>query len=74
MAQRIGEILFQVGGMMTLIGFILVRYPNAFSWFGRLPGDFMTDTVIAPIASMFAISVGFSLLSWLFRALLRLIR
>ncbi|MDD3598825.1 MAG: DUF2905 family protein [Bacillota bacterium] len=74
MAQRIGEILFQAGGIMTLIGLILVRYPNAFSWFGRLPGDFMTETVIAPISSMLAISVGLSVLSWILRALLRLIR
>ncbi|HHY63325.1 MAG: DUF2905 family protein [Bacillota bacterium] len=74
MAQRIGAILFQIGGMMTVIGFILVRHPKAFSWFGHLPGDFMTETVIAPIASMLVISLGLSALSWICGALLRLIR
>lgn len=74
MAQRIGAALFQIGGMMFLIGLMLVRFPGAFSWFGRLPGDIMTPHVIAPFASMLLISLGLSGLSWAFGALLRLIR
>ncbi|HNY68790.1 MAG TPA: DUF2905 family protein [Bacillota bacterium] len=74
MAQRIGSALFQIGGMMFLIGLILVRFPGAFSWFGRLPGDIMTEHVIAPFTSMLIISAGLSVLSWVFSALLRLIR
>ena len=74
MAQRIGSALFQIGGIMLLIGLILVRFPCAFSWFGRLPGDIMTEHVIAPFTSMLIISAGLSVLSWVFSALLRLIR
>jgi len=73
-AQRIGSALFQIGGMMFLIGLILVRFPGAFSWFGRLPGDIMTEHVIAPFTSMLIVSVGLSGLSWVFSALLRLMR
>jgi len=74
MAQRIGSALFQIGGMMFLIGLALIRFPNAFSWFGRLPGDIMTEHVIAPFTSMLIISLGISGLSWIFSALLRLLR
>ena len=74
MAQRIGSALFQIGGMMFLIGLILVRFPGALSWFGRLPGDIMTEHVIAPFTSMLIISLGISGLSWIFSALLRLLR
>jgi len=74
MAQRIGSALFQIGGMMFLIGLTLVRFPNAFSWFGRLPGDIMTEHVIAPFTSMLIVSLGISGLSWVFSALLRLMR
>jgi len=74
MAQRIGSALFQIGGMMLLIGLALVRFPNAFSWFGHLPGDIMTEHVIAPFASMLVVSLAISGLSRLFSALLRLIR
>jgi len=74
MAQRIGSALFQIGGMMFLIGLALIRFPNAFSWFGHLPGDIMTEHVIAPFASMLVVSLAISGLSRLFSALLRLIR
>ncbi|OPZ65704.1 MAG: hypothetical protein BWY85_00399 [Firmicutes bacterium ADurb.Bin506] len=74
MAGRIGAALFQIGGMMTLAGFVLLKWPNAFSWFGKLPGDIMTEHVIAPFASMLIVSAGLSALSWIFSALLRLIR
>ena len=73
-SQRIGSALFQIGGMMFLIGLILVRFPGAFSWFGRLPGDIMTEHVIAPFTSMLIVSVGLSGLSWVFSALIRLMR
>ena len=74
MAQRIGSALFQIGGMMFLIGLTLILFPNAFSWFGRLPGDIMTEHVIAPFTSMLVVSLGLSGLSWVFSALLRLLR
>jgi hypothetical protein len=74
MASRIGATLFQLGGMAATIGFILMRWPGAFSWFGKLPGDIMTEHVIAPFTSMLVISAGLSALSWVFSALIRLIR
>jgi len=74
MAQRIGSALFQIGGIMLLIGLILVRFPGASAWFGRLPGDIMTEHVIAPFTSMLVVSLGLSGLSWVFSALLRLLR
>ncbi|MEA4884941.1 MAG: DUF2905 family protein [Clostridia bacterium] len=72
--QRIGAVLFQAGGMMLTVGLVLVRWPKAISWFGKLPGDIMTANVIAPFTSMLLASLAVSALSWLFSALLRLIR
>ena len=63
LAGRIGAALFQIGGMMALAGFVLIKWPNAFAWFGRLPGDVMTEHVIAPFASMLVVSAGLSALS-----------
>lgn len=74
MASKIGVALFQLGGIMALIGLVLIRRPDAFAWFGRLPGDIMTEHVIAPFTSMLVISAGLSALSWILSALSRIIR
>ncbi|MCR4426462.1 MAG: DUF2905 family protein [Firmicutes bacterium] len=74
MIQRIGETLFQLGGMMFVAGLVMVKFPGLFGWFGKLPGDFMTPNVFAPFGSMIVVSMVVSGLSLFFGMLLRLIK
>lgn len=55
------KFLFLVGGIAFLLGLLLWIWPNAFSWFGRLPGDIRhqspTSRVYIPITSMIVVSI-----------------
>lgn len=64
--------IFIVIGVVFLLGGLLLHfYPNALSWFGRLPGDIRIEgentRFYFPITTMIIISVILSLLSFLFR-------
>ena len=71
---KIGESLFSVGGTMLVAGLVMARFPQAISWFGKLPGDFMNERVIAPVVSLIIVSVSLSLVSALFGLLIRVVR
>lgn len=71
---KIGESLFSVGGTMLVAGLIMAKFPQAISWFGKLPGDFMNERVIAPVVSLIVISISLSLVSALFGLLIRVVR
>jgi hypothetical protein len=62
-----GLILAGLG--LALLGVVLLFFPRAFAWFGRLPGDIRTETVFFPVTSMLLISGAltllFNLLNWL---------
>jgi hypothetical protein len=72
----LGRILLFGGLFLIAVGAVLVRWPNLFSWFGRLPGDFRVQgdkvSFVFPLTSMIIVSVLFTiginlmarLLSW----------
>ena len=64
------KIFILIGVLFIAVGTLLYFVPNAFSWFGKLPGDISTagdqTKVFIPITSMIVISVVLSLLLTLF--------
>jgi len=61
-----GKILI-VGGLVAgLVGLVMRFAPQAFSWFGKLPGDIRYEKgnmkFFFPITTMILVSVGISLL------------
>jgi len=60
-----------IGGLILIIGAILYFFPNAFSWFGNLPGDFKREgdnsSFYFPFTSMIIVSIVFNILLRIFR-------
>ena len=65
-----GKILIVVGLAVVVAGLIIQFAPQAFSWFGKLPGDIRYERgnmkFFFPITTMILVSVGISLLVKLF--------
>jgi len=65
-----GKILIVVGLALVVAGLIIQFAPQAFSWFGKLPGDIRYEKgnmkFFFPITTMILLSVGISLLVKLF--------
>jgi H+/Cl- antiporter ClcA len=65
------KVFITIGIIAVIIGVVLHYLPNAFSWFGRLPGDIRIErengAFYFPITSMIIVSIVLSLISWLFR-------
>ena len=65
------KVLMILGVAVFLIGALIFFFPNAFSWFGRLPGDIRIErdngAFYFPITTMIIISVILSLLAHLLR-------
>ena len=61
-----GKILIVVGLAVVVAGLIIQFAPQAFSWFGKLPGDIRYEKgnmkFFFPITTMILLSVGISLL------------
>ena len=61
-----GKILIVVGLLALVAGLIIQFAPQAFSWFGKLPGDIRYEKgnmkFFFPITTMILLSVGISLL------------
>lgn len=59
------KLIITIGLGVVLIGMVLMFFPNAFKWFGNLPGDFKSkgDNVsfFFPLTSMILISIVFNL-------------
>lgn len=66
-----GKLLIIIGGCIFLIGLVVTFLPNAFSWFGNLPGDIKyqseNTSVFIPITSVIVLSVVLNLVLLLFR-------
>jgi hypothetical protein len=64
-----GRFIVLAGALLIIVG--LVVWSGALGWFGRLPGDIRiereTVRVYVPIVSMLLLSVGFSVLLYLYR-------
>jgi len=65
-----GKILIVVGLLAVVAGLIIQFAPQAFSWFGKLPGDIRYEKgnfkFFFPLTTMILLSVGVSLLLKLF--------
>ena len=65
-----GKILIVVGLVVVVAGLIIQFAPQAFSWFGKLPGDIRYEKgnfkLFFPLTTMILLSVGVSLLLKLF--------
>ena len=65
-----GKILIVVGLVAVVAGLIIQFAPQAFSWFGKLPGDIRYEKgnfkFFFPLTTMILLSVGISLLLKLF--------
>ena len=65
-----GKILIVVGLAVVVAELIIQFAPQAFSWFGKLPGDIRYERgnmkFFFPITTMILVSVGISLLLKLF--------
>ena len=69
---RVARVLIFIGLGIATLGVVLLVFPRAFAWFGRLPGDVRTDTVFFPVTSMLLISgvltLLINLLAWFGRS------
>lgn len=58
---EMGKLLIYIGLALVAIGLVHHYFPNAFSWFGRLPGDIRIETesggIYIPVVSMILVSV-----------------
>ena len=65
-----GKVLIVVGLVAVLVGLVMQFAPQAFSWFGKLPGDIRYEKgnmkFFFLITTMILLSVGVSLLLKLF--------
>ena len=65
-----GKILIVVGLVAVVAGLIIQFAPQAFSWFGKLPGDIRYEKgnfkFFFPLTTMILLSIGISLLLKLF--------
>jgi len=67
----VGKTLMIAGAVLVVVGLVLHFFPNAFGWFGRLPGDIRIErehgVFYFPITSMIVVSVVLSLVAMLWR-------
>ena len=65
-----GKILIVVGLLSVVVGLVIQFAPQAFSWFGKLPGDIRYEKgnlkFFFPLTTMILLSFGISLLLKLF--------
>jgi hypothetical protein len=68
--ENLGKILIALGVALLVLGLVVWFAADKLSWFGRLPGDIAVERpgfrFYAPITTMLLLSVGLSLLMWLF--------
>ena len=64
--KLMGKVLIVVGLVAVLVGLVMQFAPQAFSWFGKLPGDIRYEKgnfkFFFPLTTMILLSVGISLL------------
>ncbi|WP_317930692.1 DUF2905 family protein [Halioxenophilus sp. WMMB6] len=65
------KLLMILGAVIFVVGVVCYLFPQAFTWFGRLPGDIRIETktggLYIPVVSLLLISLVLSLLLNLFR-------
>ena len=74
MLERIGRVLFSLGGSMLVVGILLVKLPGLSSFLGNLPGDIEKGKALFLIGTSVVISLVFSGLSLLFGWISKIIK
>ncbi|MGE3537160.1 MAG: DUF2905 domain-containing protein [Candidatus Tectimicrobiota bacterium] len=75
--EQLGKMLVSLGAGLCLLGLLLWFLAEKISlgWFGRLPGDIRLERpgfqFYAPLTTMLLLSLGLSLLLWLFNKFFR---
>lgn len=73
MSPQTGKYLVFAGLAIVGLGLIIYLFPNAFKWFGRLPGDIRIERenfkLYFPIVTMILLSLLFTLIINIFRRL-----
>jgi hypothetical protein len=68
--ENLGKLIVGLGVACIIIGGFIWLAADKLSWFGNLPGDIRVERpgfrFYAPITTMLLLSVGLSLLFWLF--------
>jgi hypothetical protein len=68
--EHLGKVLVGLGVVLIVVGSVFWFAADKLRWFGRLPGDIAIErpgfSVYAPITTMLLLSVGVSVLLWLF--------
>jgi H+/Cl- antiporter ClcA len=73
MNSQAGKYIIIIGISIVVVGLIIYFFPNAFKWFGRLPGDVRIEKenfkVYFPITTMILLSVLLTLILSLLKKL-----
>ena len=70
--EQLGKMLASLGAVLLVTGLVLWLLADkvSLSWFGRLPGDIRVERpgfqFYAPLTTMLLLSLGLSVLLWLF--------
>ena len=68
--DNFGKIITGLGMLLVVVGLIIWAASDKLSWFGQLPGDIRIERpgfrFYAPLTTMLLLSIGVSLLVWLF--------
>lgn len=71
MNPSFGKYIFFAGIAIAIIGIVFWMFSDKLGWFGNLPGDVKVEKenfkFYMPITTMILVSIGISLLLWLFR-------
>lgn len=74
--MEVGKLLVVIGLLLVVAGLVLWLAPQAFSWFGHLPGDIRIEHdgvyVFVPVTSMIVVSLlltaFLNLAAWLLKS------
>lgn len=73
--EQLGKLIVGLGVVLVIVGCCIWLAADKLSWFGRLPGDITIERpgfrFYVPITTMILLSLGLSLLSWLFNRFFR---
>jgi hypothetical protein len=66
MSNQTGKYIIIIGIAVVVIGAIIYFFPNAFKWFGRLPGDIRYEKgntgFYFPVVTMIVVSLALTIL------------
>jgi hypothetical protein len=73
--ENLGKMLVSIGVLLTVAGLMFWLAADKLSWFGRLPGDIRVEKpgfqFYAPLMTSLVISIGLTLILWLFNRFFR---